>query len=65
MQGAKEMITISYQWWGWLLFLFFLIPVVQLAGWCGDKLGHASYRAWRRWRDRKITQPVYDDTPPF
>ena len=50
------MITVTYQWWAMLLFVFLIVPVVQLAGWCGDKLGHASYRWWKLRRDRKLTE---------
>ena len=42
------MITVTAQWWGWLLFVFLLVPVIQFAGWCGDKLGHWAYRVYER-----------------
>jgi hypothetical protein len=53
MQGTTEMITVTYPWWAFFLFFFFIVPVIRLADYTGEKLGHWSYRTWHDWRESR------------
>ena len=47
------MVTVTYPWWVFFLFFFFLVPTIRIAEWSGDKLGHAIGRWWVKRRDAK------------
>ena len=51
-----EMITMTFTWWGFVLYFLGLGVLYSLAGRLGEKLGHATYRRWKLWHDRKLME---------
>ena len=50
------MITITLPWWAWVLYFLSLGALSRIVTPLGDKMGRATYRRWRLWRDRRLME---------